>query len=183
MDQLWDYEVVEVFFLGRSNRYLEIEMSPHGHFLVLKLHGARNLVETMIPIDYHAGQVKVGNVTRWTGVARIPKTLMPDGPYYWNAYSIHGVDENRRYLSLYPVPGPGFHDDAPDFHRIHCFRYHEPDARIGFRVGMLAHCHASSILVCPCLTWTGVLLCAFRALRPIDLGFTSTEAGWLGQSY
>lgn len=56
------------------------------------------------------------------GVARIPKTLMPDGPYYWNAYSIHGVDDKRRYLSLYPVPGPGFHDDAPDFHRIHCFR-------------------------------------------------------------
>ena len=75
MDGLWDYEVVEVFFLGRSDRYLEVEMSPHGHFLVLKLHGARKLVETMIPIDYHAGQVKVGTVTRWTGRRRAPRTL------------------------------------------------------------------------------------------------------------
>jgi len=142
-DQLWDYEVVEVFILGRAERYLEVEMSPHGHYLVLKLQGARNIVASGIPLDFsvttnRAGPTIYGN--RWTGVARIPKALLPDGPYSWNAYSIHGTGADRRYLSLYPVPGPGYFDDVADFHRIGFF-------------------------------------------RPIDLGFTSTEPGWLGVAY
>lgn len=64
-----------------------------------------------------------------TGVARIPKAMLPDGesatverdtqchaclqwmnwvvagPYLWNAYAIHGTGQDRRYLALYPVPG------------------------------------------------------------------------------
>lgn len=142
-DQLWDHEVVEVFFLGRAERYVEIEMSPHGHYLVLKLQGARNIAAKGIPIDFHVAHNRAGPTVsgkRWTGVARIPKSLLPDGPYCWNAYSIHGTGADRRYLSLYPVPGPGFYDDIADFHRIGFF-------------------------------------------RPIDLGFTSTECGWLGVSY
>ena len=31
-------------------------------------------------------------------------------------YRINGQDENRKYFSLFPVPG-----DAPDFHRIKHF--------------------------------------------------------------
>jgi len=143
-DGLWNYEVVEVFFLGRAERYFELEMSPHGHHLALKLQGARNIVEDQdIPIDFHVTKGSAGPSlygSRWTGVARIPKHVLPDGPYCWNAYSIHGTDTERRYLALYPVPGPGYYDDVADFHRLGFF-------------------------------------------RPIDLGFTSTEAGWLGNSY
>lgn len=142
-DKLWDHEVVEVFFLGRAERYTEIELSPHGHHLVLQLQGARNIVRKCIPIDYHVTHHKAGPTLydrRWTGVARIPKDLLPDGPYCWNAYSIHGEGADRRFLCLFPVPGPGFFDDEPDFHR-------------------LAH------------------------FRPLDLGFESTEPGWMGLPY
>lgn len=34
--QLWDYEVVEAFFLdSKSQKYLEIELGPHGQYLVM----------------------------------------------------------------------------------------------------------------------------------------------------
>lgn len=51
LDGLWDYEVVEVFFLGRAERYFELEMSPHGHYLALKLQGARNIVEKEVKLQ------------------------------------------------------------------------------------------------------------------------------------
>ncbi|XP_063955606.1 UPF0462 protein C4orf33 homolog [Lytechinus pictus] len=42
---LWDYEVVEAFFLGSDETYLEVELCPHGQHLVLRLHGVRNIIE------------------------------------------------------------------------------------------------------------------------------------------
>ena len=41
---LWDYEVVEAFFLcSKSEQYLEVEFGPHGHHLVLFLNGRKNM--------------------------------------------------------------------------------------------------------------------------------------------
>ena len=40
-DRLWEYEVAELFLLGDDQRYLEIELGPHGHHLVLELRGPR----------------------------------------------------------------------------------------------------------------------------------------------
>ncbi|MDA8018825.1 MAG: hypothetical protein MPN21_15395 [Thermoanaerobaculia bacterium] len=47
---LWNYEVVELFIAETcddpsSVRYLEVELSPHGHHLVLRLEGVRQVVE------------------------------------------------------------------------------------------------------------------------------------------
>ncbi|MCB9673531.1 MAG: hypothetical protein H6737_00350 [Alphaproteobacteria bacterium] len=114
---LWDYEVVELFVAGLAPRgkptpYLEIELGPWGHHLVLDLMGVRNPIRTEIPIEYVARRLG----SRWHGSARIPWRMLPARPARFNAYAIHGLGEGRRYLAMTPVPGP-----HPDFHRLHCF--------------------------------------------------------------
>jgi len=52
--ELWRHEVVEVFFLGSDERYLEVELSPRGHHLVLELHGVREVVRQGMPLDFTA---------------------------------------------------------------------------------------------------------------------------------
>ena len=42
---LWDYEVVEAFFLNSEDRYLEVEFGPHGQHIALLLDGRRNAVK------------------------------------------------------------------------------------------------------------------------------------------
>lgn len=111
-DGLWKHEVVEIFLLGRSDAYLEVEMGPHGHHLVLKLRGARNVVRRGLPLRYHA---RIEG-RRWRGVAAIPRALLPDGLDRDNAYAIHGAGPSRRHLAAHPVPGP-----RPDFHRLDAF--------------------------------------------------------------
>lgn len=110
--RLWEHEVVEVFVLGPGERYTEIELGPHGHHLVLRLHGARRPVESGIAIDYAA----VHRGPRWRGMARVPVGALPPRPWRLNAYAIHGVGAARRYLVATPLGG-----DAPDFHRLDAF--------------------------------------------------------------
>ena len=56
---LWDYEVVEAFFLSsETNQYLEVELGPHGHHLVLFLNGKKNIIKQCLPIKW---EVSIGN--------------------------------------------------------------------------------------------------------------------------
>jgi hypothetical protein len=111
-DRLWEYEVVELFLVGDASRYLEIELSPRGHYFVLQLHGARNVVRKGLHIRYQA------EITgrRWHGIATVPCSYLPPGIERANAYAIHGAGSARRYLAAFPVPGA-----APDFHRLEAF--------------------------------------------------------------
>ncbi len=111
-DRLWEHEVVEVFLLGRAETYLEIELGPHGHHLVLELRGVRRVARSGLPLEYRCGI----EGSRWRGVAAFPRSWLPAGLDRGNAYAIHGVGSSRRYLAAFPVPG-----DAPDFHRLACF--------------------------------------------------------------
>ena len=43
--KLWDYEVVEAFFLNDKEQYLELEFGPHGQHLALLLNGNRNAIK------------------------------------------------------------------------------------------------------------------------------------------
>ena len=53
--RLWDYEVVEIFFLSsKDNMYLEVEFGPHGHHLGLLLNGRQKCIKHSFPIDYKA---------------------------------------------------------------------------------------------------------------------------------
>lgn len=114
---LWEYEVVELFVAGLAPAgkpipYLEIELSPHGHHLVLDLMGVRNVIRSEIPLDFKA-QIRG---SRWIGTASIPLHRLPSRPARFNGYAIHGQGEARRYLAMAPVPGP-----KPDFHQPQWF--------------------------------------------------------------
>jgi hypothetical protein len=110
---LWEYEVVELFLLGDDERYLELEFGPHGHHLVLQLHGVRRVVESGMRMPYAA--TRSGD--RWRGTATLPASWVPDGVRAANAYAIHGSGSERRFLAAFPAPG-----EAPDFHRLETFR-------------------------------------------------------------
>ncbi|XP_023341864.1 UPF0462 protein C4orf33 homolog isoform X5 [Eurytemora carolleeae] len=43
---LWDYEVVELFFLNDAEEYLELEFGPHAQHLVLLLKGTSTLLKS-----------------------------------------------------------------------------------------------------------------------------------------
>ena len=86
-DGLWEFEVVEVFIGGSSSNYLEVELGPHGHHLVLQLADIRSPTATCLPITYTA------SITgdRWRGTARLPTAWLPAGPHRINATAISGV--------------------------------------------------------------------------------------------
>lgn len=109
---LWDYEVVEAFFLSESGKYLEIELCPHGQHLLLLLNGRRNMIRDQLPIQYNA----TISGTHWEGVALIPLHYFPPAVSKFNAYAIHGSNSNRQYEAYNAVIG-----DQPDFHRLEYF--------------------------------------------------------------
>ena len=111
-DGLWNFEVVELFLLGRDDEYLELEFGPHGHYLALRLAGRRQVVANDLPVEYAVER----RANRWHGRARARIGDLPADLVAANAYAIHGQGESRRYLAWQPVPGP-----APDFHRLDRF--------------------------------------------------------------
>ena len=111
-ERLWEYEVVELFLLGDNLNYLEIELSPHGHYLVLQLQGVRQVVQQDLPIKYES--TIAGNT--WRGRALIPISYVPSGNLRANAYAVHGTGTGRSYLAAVAIPG-----EKPDFHRLEVF--------------------------------------------------------------
>jgi hypothetical protein len=113
IDRLWEFEVVEIFFLGDDDRYLEVELGPFGHYLVLLLNGRRRIEQSLLPIEYSAAV----SSNRWQGRAVIPKSYLPKGLSRFNAYAMFERDDVRRHLALFPLGG-----EKPDFHRLEEFQ-------------------------------------------------------------
>jgi hypothetical protein len=108
--ELWEHEVVELFVAATEPpwHYTEVELSPWGHHLVLRLEGIRRPVAVALPLHFRARRT----ARRWTGVARLPRALLPPGPWRVNAFAIHGPAGHRRYLAAHALPGP-----QPNFHQ------------------------------------------------------------------
>ncbi len=106
---LWKHEVLECFIVGPDSDYLEVEVGPHGHFLILRLHGVRTIVNDAVParLQWHT---TVGGV--WSVSVVIGYEYLPPLPWKMNAFAMYG-DAPRRFLASTPVSG-----DGPDFHRI-----------------------------------------------------------------
>ncbi|XP_070197703.1 UPF0462 protein C4orf33 homolog isoform X2 [Littorina saxatilis] len=113
--QLWDYEVVEAFFMNDKHQYVEVELCPHGQHLVLILNGRRNIVQEQLPLLEFKAEIS-GN--RWHGSAVVPASYLPPSVTKFNAFAIHGEGEDRVYEALYPATQ---HHDTPDFHRLEYF--------------------------------------------------------------
>jgi len=109
---LWNYEVVELFLLGDEEQYLEVELGPHGHYLVLELSGRRRVVREHTELDYRAEL----RGERFVGRAEVPLHWLPLGVARINAYAIHGASDARQYLAWRGAPG-----HKPDFHRLETF--------------------------------------------------------------
>ena len=114
--QLWNFEVVELFLVGKGDPipYTEIEISPWGNHLVLQLLGKRNVIAQELPLQIVSLE-RAKN--RWTAQAVISKDLLPKGELKVNAYRVSGVNPNRHYHVMTPMVGP-----VPDFHQIEQFK-------------------------------------------------------------
>jgi hypothetical protein len=121
-DRLWEHEVCEVFVADDADNYLEVELSPHGHHLVLVLAGVRNVVRSQLPIVYHARIVlapdapSAGPMGRFYGQARVPWDYLPVPTVRANAYAIHGPPAQRCYHAHSPPGG-----ESADFHKLASF--------------------------------------------------------------
>lgn len=118
--KLWEYEVVELFLApaspppGPPVPYTEIELGPHGHYLVLRLRGVRQVAEDGLRIPYCAA---ILDDRRWRAATCLPWALLPEPPLRANAYAMHGAGSSRKFLAMAPVPG-----ERPDFHQLERFQ-------------------------------------------------------------
>lgn len=103
---LWEYDVVECFLAGGSGEYLEVELGPGGHFLVLSFSAPR------VRRDEHRGlQLPVElehSDDRWRARIVLDWALVPSPLAALNAFAIL----DATHLAFAPLPGP-----APDFHQ------------------------------------------------------------------
>ncbi|XP_051893595.1 UPF0462 protein C4orf33 homolog isoform X2 [Pristis pectinata] len=100
-NQLWNYEVVEAFFLNSCKElYLEVELCPHGQHFVLLLAGRRKVWKKELDLEYDS----TIHDQNWEGKALLPWSYFPDGVNKFNAYAIHGSGDKRVYEALYPIP-------------------------------------------------------------------------------
>lgn len=113
LDGLWEYEVVELFLLGAAGRYLEVELGPHGHYLVLLMAGVRQVDKRLTPS--HSAPLIIGS--HWQTTLIVPALELPLPFSHANAYAIHGQGAARCYQAAFAVPGP-----RPDFHQLRFFQ-------------------------------------------------------------
>ncbi len=111
--ELWNYEVIELF-VANGEQYTELEVGPHGHYLVLRFNGRRQRISEGHPVRYKSYR----EAGQWMGTVLIENAYLPPEPWTFNAYRIHGVDASRCYLSAFAHPGA----IAPDFHELSTFQ-------------------------------------------------------------
>jgi hypothetical protein len=127
---LWQYEVVEVFLIWDTHQYLEIEMGPHGHHLLLALDGIRQIKQAFIPVNYEA-QI-LGDFWQGTLFLDLAKPILKDSyvsRFKWqnlkalNAFAIHQplkmeTAKEKRFCVAFAVAKQ---NEAPNFHCIDRF--------------------------------------------------------------
>lgn len=110
--RLWEHEVFELFIAGPGERYVELELGPHGHYLALRLDPVRVIIDAELPLAQQRAWIEG---ERWHAEAALAWSELPPGPHRFNAYAILG-HPLRQHLALFPPGGA-----APDFHRLEAF--------------------------------------------------------------
>ncbi|KAF2363157.1 Chitin binding domain [Trinorchestia longiramus] len=124
---LFNYEVVEMFFLNDNDEYLEVNLGPWGQHLVLLVKGVRTRIAKQLPLDYIVTartQGTGGQPGQWQGSALIPPSYFPPNVTRMNAFAIHGPQNARIYEALYPAPRDHPQYSQADFHLLKS----EPDS-------------------------------------------------------
>lgn len=111
--QLYNYECVEFFFMNEKGHYLEVEVGPHGHWLVLFFDGYRNAINNGEEIELDV-ENRIEFDT-WICNLEIPLAFIPANATRFNAYALHGSDPERHYEALGPVLNGSLKE--PDFHK------------------------------------------------------------------
>ena len=114
--KLWEYEVTELFLLGADGSYVEIEIGPAGHYLILILSEYRRPKTTVDPLRIET----ITKRDRFKASLHLPMSKMPKRPWRANAYAIHGTGDYRKYLACHRTNAPDV--KAPDFHRLSSFK-------------------------------------------------------------
>jgi len=109
---LWEHEVVELFLVGDGGDYLEIEVGPYGHYLILSLDKPRVISKKLLP----AAVTSEISGARWTASVVFSVDLLPEQICRANAFAIHGLGPDRTYLAHSSLPA-----EKPDFHQPHRF--------------------------------------------------------------
>lgn len=115
-DGLWEYDVVELFFVGADGTYTEVEIGAGGHYLVLAFDQIRHRSNDFAGRDF---EHRHGGATpgTWQTQMTIPWDVLPASISRMNAFVIAG----GAHLALSPVPGT-----EPDFHQPAAF----PEAQL-----------------------------------------------------
>ncbi len=111
-DGLWTHEVVELFLAGSGPGYLEVEVGPHGHHLVIQLLDVRVRGAWPLPLDVAVARIP-GEV--WAGQAHLPRAWLPTGPLRAAAFRV-APQHRPPHLASVRLPG-----DAANFHQPHHF--------------------------------------------------------------
>lgn len=141
LDDLYNYEVVELFFSGipydeGSNDsnvpYLEMGIGPHGHYYLIFFmkEGDWDTADNSICLD-NLPNINIDDQTnRWTAEILVPFYLLPEPTcgedlsvaWNFNAYAIHGQGFAREYLAYSTLPN---NTDKPNFHQLQYFQHIE----------------------------------------------------------
>ncbi len=111
VEGLWNFDVVELFFVGPGHQYLELELGAGGHFLILGFDSIRrrsNAYETFQPIVRFEKTAD----KQWVSEMTIPWKMVPENLRALNAFAIMA----GQFLAYGALPGiePDFHQ--PDFY-------------------------------------------------------------------
>ncbi|XP_065261776.1 UPF0462 protein C4orf33 homolog [Emys orbicularis] len=122
-DGLWDYEVVESFFLNSETKdYLEVELCPIWKEVgdpTANDQPAFHRLPKGLDLIFKADI----NWNKWNGTALIPWRYFPPGVDKMNSYAIHGSGIGRTYEALYPIPREDIElGQGPNFHRLEYFK-------------------------------------------------------------
>ena len=115
---LWEHDVVELFWVGPRGRYVELELGAHGHFLFLEFRAPRDRAndhaDLALAVDHRL------DASGWETSVRLPWSLLPRPLVALGGFGI----ARGAFLAASPLPG-----DAPDFHQPDRF----PRARLAER--------------------------------------------------
>lgn len=103
---LWETDVVELFWVGPEGHYVEIELGAHGHFLVLGFDAPRVCVNEhatlALRLEHKRGE------GGWETATCIPWEVLPQPLEALGGFGL----ARGAFLAAHPLPGP-----APDFHQ------------------------------------------------------------------